>query len=85
MTVARAAPSAPFLLYIKRFSWNTEIGLVIEASLALTLVAMLLRVSFSGEWARWGSALTPVVDFMAPAAPPALRNCGAFDRARDSV
>ncbi|MCC6627953.1 MAG: hypothetical protein IT340_11190, partial [Chloroflexi bacterium] len=35
---------APFLLYIKRFSWNTEVGLLIEATLSLALVAMLLQV-----------------------------------------
>jgi O-antigen ligase len=49
---------APFLLYIKRFSWNTEVGLLIEALLALALAAMLLQVSFERRWRAWASALT---------------------------
>lgn len=49
---------APFLLYIKRFSWNTEVGLLVEATLSLALVAMLIQVAFQGQWRAWASGLT---------------------------
>jgi putative inorganic carbon (hco3(-)) transporter len=61
VSIAGCFAIAPFLLYIKRFSWNTEVGLLIEASLALGLVAMLLQVSFGQRWRVWASWLTIIV------------------------
>jgi hypothetical protein len=58
LSIALCFAIAPFLLYIKRFSWNTEVGLLIEATLVLALGAMLIQVSFQREWRRWLSVLT---------------------------